>query len=139
MAGQLRGRCCPVAGIGAHFLTPSSSPRPLPHLLGLTDQRLQQEMAKGHSYVFNMGHGHIIPFKDYKVAAKALMERNFPDILHDRQTKAVFLPETHLPKMPRLVDLAAFEKKKIRGVIEKKMIVLIFKNINSGYNARLNL
>ena len=48
-------------------------------------------MAKGHGYGFNMGHGKIIPFKDYKEAAEALMERNFPEILHDRQTKVVFI------------------------------------------------
>ena len=109
MAAQLRRRCCPVAGIGAHFLTPSSSPRPLPHLLGLTDQQLQEKIAKGHPYAFNLGHGKIIPFNDYEEAAKALMERNMPDVLHDTQTKAIFLPETHLPKMPRLLELEEFE------------------------------
>ena len=67
MAAQLR--CCPVAGIGIHSLTPSPSPLPLPRLLGLTDLQLQEQMAKGHSYGFNMGHGKIIPFKDYKEAA----------------------------------------------------------------------
>ena len=78
-------------GIGVHFLTPSSKPLPLPDLLGLTDQQLQEQMAKGHGYGFNMGHGKIIPFKDYKEAVEALMERNFPEILHDRQTKVVFI------------------------------------------------
>ena len=110
MAGK---RCCPIAGIGVHFLTPSSNPVPLPHLLGLTDQQLQEQMAKGHGYGFNMGHGKIIPFKDYKEAAEALMERNFPEILHDRQTKVIFIPETHLPKMPHVVDLNDYEAKKI--------------------------
>merc|ERR1712004_182753 len=59
------------------------------------------------------GHGKIIPFKDYKEAANALMERNFPEILHDRQTKVVFIPETHLPKMPHIVDLHDYEAKKV--------------------------
>ena len=110
MAAQLR--CCPVAGIGIHALTPSSSPLRLPRLLGLTDLQLQEQMAKGHGYGFNMGHGRIIPFKDYKEAAEALMERNFPDILHNRQTEVVFIPETHLPKMPHIVDLPEFQAKK---------------------------
>ena len=93
-------------------MTPSSNPLPLPALLGLTDQELQEQMAKGHGYGFNMGHGKIIPFKDYKEAAEALMERNFPEILHNRQTKVVFIPETHLPKMPHIVDLHDYEAKK---------------------------
>ena len=85
--------CCPVAGIGIHFLTPTPSPPPLPRLLGFNgDMQLQEQMAKGHGYGFNMGHGKIIPFKDYKEAAEALMERNFPEILHDRQTEVVFIP-----------------------------------------------
>ena len=107
-------RCCPVSGIGVDFLTPSSNCFPLPHLLGLTDQQLQEQMAKGHGYGFNMGHGRIIPFKDYKEAAEALMERNFPEIFHDRQTEVVFIPETHLPKMPYIVDLPEFQAKKAR-------------------------
>ena len=71
-------------------------------------------MAKGHGYGFNMGHGRIIPFKDYKEAAEALMERNFPDILHNSQSEVVFIPETHLPKMPHIVDLPDFKAKKVR-------------------------
>ena len=105
--------CCPVAGIGVDILTPSPSPVPLPRLLGFNDDmQLQEQMAKGHAYGFNMGHGKIIPFKDYKEAAEALMERNFPEILHNRQTKVVFIPETHLPKMPHIVDLHDYEAKK---------------------------
>ena len=71
-------------------------------------------MAKGHPYAFNMGHGIIIPFKDYKEAAAALMERNMPEVLTGHQTKAVFVPETHLPKMPRVTDLEQFEERKKR-------------------------
>ena len=71
-------------------------------------------MAKGHGYGFNMGHGKIIPFEDYKEAAEALMERNFPEILQDRQTKVIFIPETHLPKLPHIVDLPEFQAKKAR-------------------------
>ena len=102
--------CCPVAGIGILSLTPSSSPLPLPRLLGLSDLQLQEQMAKGHGYGFNMGHGRIIPFKDFKGAAEALMERNFPEILHDIQTEVVFIPENHLPKMPHIVDLEEFKE-----------------------------
>ena len=42
------------------------------------------------------------------------MERNFPEILHDRQTEVVFIPETHLPKLPHIVDLDEFQAKKAR-------------------------
>ena len=73
-------------------------------LLGLSDQELQEQMAKGHSYAFNMGNNNIIPFKDFQEAAKVLMERNMPEVLHNRQTGAVFMPEPHLPNMPRAVD-----------------------------------
>ena len=74
------------------------------HLLCLSDQELQEQMAKGHSYAFNMGNNNVIPFKDFQEAAKMLMERNMPEVLHNRQTGAVFMPETHLPNMPRTVD-----------------------------------
>ena len=67
-------------------------------------------MAKGHPYEFNLGHGRL--FKDYKEAARALMERNMPEILHDVQTKAIFLPETHVPKMPRIVDPEEYKRQK---------------------------
>ena len=99
-------------GVGIHFLSPSPSPRTLPELLGIPDLELQEQMAKGHPYAFNMGHGKMIPFKDYNEAGEVLMERNMPEVLHNIQTKAVFLPETHLPKMPRVVDLEEFEEKK---------------------------
>ena len=59
-----------------------------------------------------MGHGKIIHFKDYKEAAEALMVRNYPDILNDKQTTVVFIPETHLPKMPHIVDLQKFQARK---------------------------
>ena len=95
-----------MAGIGFNLLTPSSTSRPLLHLLGLTDQQLQDHLAEGHPYGFILGHGKNMAFKDYKKAAHFLMERNFPDIAHDRQTKAIFIPETHLPKMPRIMDLS---------------------------------
>jgi len=43
-------------------------------------------MAKGHLYAFNMGNGNIIPFKDFLVAAKILMERNMPEVLNNCQS-----------------------------------------------------
>ena len=73
------------------------------HLLGLSDQELQEQMAKGHSYAFNMGNNNIMPFQDYQEAAKVLMEQNMPEIIHNTQTEAVFMSETHLPKIPRIV------------------------------------
>merc|ERR1712012_670332 len=35
-----------------------------------------------------------------------------PDVLNDRQASVVFIPDTHLPKEPRVVDLARFELRK---------------------------
>ena len=83
-------------------------------LLGLSDQELQEQMAKGHSYAFNMGNKNIIPFQDFLEAAEVLMERNMPDVLHNRQTEAVFMPETHLPNMPRVVDEKEYQAKKMK-------------------------
>ena len=57
--------------------------------MGIPDLELQEQMAKGHPYAFNMGHGKMIPFKDYNEAGEALMERNMPEVLHNSQTKAV--------------------------------------------------
>ena len=37
------------------------------------------------------------------------MERNMPYISHNRQTTAIFIPETYLPKMPRILDLHNYE------------------------------
>ena len=99
--------------LGVSVLTPSPNPRPLPELLPLKkDLKLHEEIAKAHPYAFNMGGTMVIPFQYYKEAGKVLMERNMSEVLHDRQTKVVFLPETHLPKMPRVVDIEAFEAKK---------------------------
>ena len=39
-------------------------------LLGLSDQELLEQIAKGHSYAFNMGNNNIIPFQDFQEAAK---------------------------------------------------------------------
>ena len=35
-----------------------------------------------------------------------------PDVLNDRQTTVVFIPDTHLPKEPRVVDVTRFEARK---------------------------
>ena len=35
-----------------------------------------------------------------------------PDVLHNRQTKAEFLPETHLPNMPRVVNEQEYQARK---------------------------
>ena len=94
--------------LGVSLLKPSPAPRPLLGLLGVNDQELQEQMSKGHPYAFNMGGSNIIPFQNYQKAARALMERNMPHVLHNRQTEVVFLPGTHLPKMPRVADLQAY-------------------------------
>ena len=69
-------------------------------------------MAKGYPYAFNMGNGNIISYQNYQEAGKTLMERSFPDVLHNRQTNVVLIPETNLPKVPRAVDLQKYETKK---------------------------
>ena len=94
-------------------------------LLGLSDQELQEQMAESHSYAFNkrafnLGNSRIIPFQDFKEAAKALMERNMPDVLHNRQTEAVFVPETHVPTMPRVVDEQRYQATK--GQLDAPML-----------------
>ena len=104
--------CCPVAGIGVRLLTPPSNPRPLLNLLGLTDKQLREVMAKNHPYGFIMGHNRSIPFSNYKEAAKALMERNLPQLFEDKQREPVFMPETHLPTVPRVVDMQEYEERK---------------------------
>ena len=56
-------------------------------------------MAKAYPYAFNMGATRVIPIQDYKEAGEGLMERNMPEVLHDRQTEVVFVPEAHLPNL----------------------------------------
>ena len=48
----------------------ASSPHPFLHLLGLSDEDLQKQLTKDHSYAFNMGNNNIIPFKDFKEAVE---------------------------------------------------------------------
>ena len=80
--------------------------------MGLSEDQLLKQMEQWHPYAFNMGHGKTIPFEDYQEAAHVLMERNMTEVLNDSQTKATILPETHVPKMPRIVDEKAYEEKK---------------------------
>merc|ERR1711884_283013 len=89
-----------------------STPQPLLDLLGLSDEQLREAMAKDHPYGFIMGHNRSIPFSNYKEAANALMGRTLPQILEDRQTEAVFMPDTHLPTAPRVVDMQKYEERK---------------------------
>ena len=98
--------------LGVSLLVPSQTPRPLTELLGVNDQELLEQMARGHPYAFNLGSGKSISYQNYKEAAKALMERNLPEVLHNKQTKVVFVPQAHLPKMPRVVDLNEYMAKK---------------------------
>ena len=60
-----------------------------------------------------MGNNNNIHFQDYKEAAEVLMERNMPDVLHNRQREAVFMPETHLPNNPRNVEDGEYERIKV--------------------------
>ena len=97
--------------LSVSVLTPCLDPRPLSELLPFgKGDRLQDEIVKAHPYAFNMGSSRII--HDYKEAAEVLMERNMPEVLHNRQTEVVFIPECHLPKEPRVIDLTEFESRK---------------------------
>ena len=132
--------------LGVSLLRPSPNPRPLLDLMGLSDQKLQEQMARGHPYgfeipkkeglldrvlaamrltknvddvkgplyAFNMGSGRNISYQNYPEAARALMERNLPEVLLNKQTEVILLPESHLSKMPRVVDLQAYGAKKRR-------------------------
>ena len=86
------------------------------------DHELRDQLAKDHPYAFkfNMGLGKVL--ESYKEAVNALMERNMPDVLHDKQTKVIFLPETHLPKKPRVVDPKRFveRRKKLQDIPSPK-------------------
>merc|ERR1719308_628052 len=68
------------------------------------------KMKNIHSYIFDMGAGQC--FKNYEDAEDALIKRNFPDISQNDQTRAHFLPETFLPKVPRAVILQRSTRRK---------------------------
>ena len=95
---------------------PSTSFHPLLQLLGLTDQELQEQMAKGHIYAFNMGNDNIIPFENFKVAGKELMKRNMPEVLDGSQTEAIFIPETPFPNIPRCVNKQEYEMRTVQAL-----------------------
>ena len=97
------------------YLMPSLNPQTLPKLLGLkNDIELLDQMGAAHPYAFNMGGSNIFPLHDFERAGKHLMMRNMPDVLLNRQTGPVFVPETYLPTMPRVIDLERFETRKKR-------------------------
>ena len=101
--------------LGVSNLIPSINPRTLPELLGFKnedDPELPKQMAQTYPYAFNMGGSNVLPLKDYKEAGRLLMERNMPDLLRDKQTEVIFIPETHLPTMPRVVDPVRYETRK---------------------------
>ena len=112
--------CCfphdPTSGaplLGMSLLIPHPNPRPLPELLPLKKgQKLHEDIAQAHPYAFNMGGSRVIPLQDYKEAAEILMERNIPEVVHNHQDKVVFIPDVHLTKEPRVVDMARFESRK---------------------------
>merc|ERR1712013_502350 len=72
-----------------------------------TDEDVQNKMKKTHSYIFDMGAGKY--FNNFQEAEDELLKRNFPDISNNLQNKAVFLPETYMPKVPRAVDPEKYE------------------------------
>ena len=74
---------------------------------------------KQQTFNFNMGHG--ILHSSYKEAAKVLMRRNMPEVLDNTQKQVIFLPETHLPKVPYFGPVTSNEKEKWRGGGGEKM------------------
>ena len=98
----------PILGLWPIPYNPSS--RPIPELMGLSGQGLMDKMKRDHRYMFIMGGGQSTP--NYRDAEDKLLLRNMPDIYWDRkQTHAIFIPETYLPKCPRVVDEDEYEKK----------------------------
>ena len=79
-------------------------------------EKLHEDIAQAHPYAFNMGSSRIIPLQDYKKAAEILMERNMPEVLHSQQDKVVFIPEAHLPKEPKVVDVPKFVSTKRKWI-----------------------
>ena len=69
-------------------------------------------MVKSHSYAFNMGNNNVIPLHDIQEVQEVLMERDMPEVLHNRQMEAVIFPETHLPNMPRVIDEQQYKARK---------------------------
>ena len=124
--GKARSYCCPLwdqstgqPSFGVSILSPftpslasSSSLSPILQLFGLSDREMQDQITKKYSYAFNMGNNNNISFQNYKEAAEVLMQRNMPDVLHNRQTKAVFQPDTHLPDLPRALDEERYKARK---------------------------
>ena len=89
---------------------------------------------KQQTFNFNMGHG--ILHTSYKEAAKELMKRNMPEVLDNTQKQVIFLPETHLPKVPRVVDLQAYEPKKKCLRVEELAVLGMKKGTEDITNAR---
>ena len=56
-----------------------------------------------------MGNNNIIPFQVFQEMQKVLMERDMPEVLHNRQMEVVFFPETHLHNMPRVVAKQTYQ------------------------------
>ena len=108
--------CCfphsPTTGaplLGVSDLTPHPNLTPLPELLPLRKgQKIHEDIARAHPYAFNMGSSRVIPLQDYKEAAAILMERNMPEVLHDHQDRAIFIPDAHLPKEARVINMPNF-------------------------------
>ena len=108
-------RCCfphrPQTGqstiLGLHPLLPGIFPSTVLQLVGLTDRGLQDKMSQWHPYVLQLGGGNYC--SDYQQAAEHLILRNLPEVAQDQQQKPVYVPEIHLPNVPRAVDVARFK------------------------------
>ena len=64
------------------------------------------------------------------------MKRNMPEVLNNTQKQVIFLPETHLPKVPRVVDLQAYEPKKKSLGVEDLAVLGMKKGTEDITNAR---
>ena len=97
-----------MSSLGFSNFSRSLNPKPLLAPFESQRPRTAGPTSKRPSICIQIQHGLGKVLESYKEAVNALMERNIPDVLHDKQTKVIFLPETHLPKKPRVVDLKRF-------------------------------
>ena len=71
-----------------------------------------KEAPEARTCEFLLGGGEVC--KDSKQAAAAMMKKNLPDIVENKQREVVFLPAAHLPKKARMVDIKRYEARKQR-------------------------
>ena len=95
--------------LGLSKLDCSQPAQDMLNMLGLTGQQMKDDLV----YKYNLGGGQVFPTSDWKQALDQVLERDLPDIYHDRQVRGCFIPETNEPKNPRAsMDLAGYNATK---------------------------